>query len=127
MRESHPQSHTTLRSCGHVTNKKNIISPLSQGRRSPTWPGGNLVWESPTNKQMQHFNHAVTCQIENVITPLSQGPWPTNVARCRLRMKGPHQQKHATIQSRGYVTNKKKCYISTFNRATDATVSKVVT
>ena len=40
-------------------------------------------------------------------------------------MRGTHLQRHVTHQSRGHVTNQKRC-ISTFTRSTDPKLSRVV-
>ena len=53
--------------------------------------------------------------MKNVISPLSQGLKPLNLAGWWLRMREPHQQSHMTHRPRGHVTNQKR-YISTFTR-----------
>ena len=62
--------------------------------------------------------------MKNVISPLLQGLWTSNLGGCCLRMRGPHLQSHMTHQPRGHVTNQKR-YIYTFTRPMDPKLSRV--
>ena len=72
MRGPHPQSHVTLRYCGHVTNK-NVISPLSQVQWTPKltgwWlrMGGPLLQSHVINKK--RYIPTFTRPIDPKLTP----------------------------------------------------------
>ena len=47
------------------------------------------------------MKYVVTWQIKDVISPLSQGLWISNLAGWWLRLKGPNPQSHVTHWSKG--------------------------
>ena len=125
MRGPHPYGHVTHRPRDHVTNQKRYISTFTK-------PMGPQLSRLVTLDEGLHpqsyvtFDHVVTWQIKNVISPLSQGLWTPHLAEWCLRMRKPHPQSHVTLRHRGHLTNKKR-YISTFIQCMDPKLSKVVT
>ena len=73
MREPHPQSHVTLRYCGHVTSKKTLYLRFHKACGLHALQGSDLVWWDLTYKVTWHINHVVTWQIKNVLSSLSLG------------------------------------------------------
>ena len=63
---------------------------------------------------------------QDVMSPLSQDLWNTNLAEWWLRVKGPHPQSHVTDQSVGHVTNQ-KYFNFIFTKCKAHKLSRVVT
>ena len=64
--------------------------------------------------------------LQTPLFPLPQGLSAPNLAGLGLRIRGPHQQSHVTLQYHGRVINKQR-YISTFTRPMNLKRSRVVT
>ena len=87
MKASHQQNHVTLRSRGHVKNKKKVLSPLSQGLWTSNLARWQLVMREPHPQSHSTIQSVVIWQIKNVISPLSQGLSPPILARWRPKIK----------------------------------------
>ena len=70
---------------------------------------------SSTHKVAQNFDIMITWQIKGVISPLSQGRKPPNLAGWWLGIRQPHTLIHMTHLIHEQVTNQKR-YISTSTR-----------
>ena len=114
MRGPHPQSHVTLWSRGHVTNKKRYISTFTRAIDPKLSKGVDLGWGNLTYKVTWHINHVVTRQIENVISLPSQGLWSLNLAGSWIGWENLIYK--VTWRSITWSRVKSKCFISTFTR-----------
>ena len=80
MRGLHPQSHVTLRYCGHVT--KNVISPPSKGLWTPNLAGW---WLSMMGSHLQsHVTDQPRGHVTNQKRYISTFTRPTDPKLCRV-------------------------------------------
>ena len=80
---------------------------------------GNSVFELELELELELI-------LQTPLFPFPQGLSAPNLAGLGLRMRGPHQQSHVTLQYHGRLINKQRC-ISTFTRPMDLKRSRVVT
>ena len=125
MRGPYPQSHVTLRYCGHVTNKKRYISTFTR----PMDPKlSRVVTQDEGTSPTKSRDTSTTWSRDKskALSLISQGLWTQNLANWGLRMRGSQPQSHMTLRHLGHLTNINR-FISTFIQCMDPKLSRVGT